>query len=208
MLRACALVAAASAAAASASAERRALLPSQDGVNASTDTAPGPAYAAKLPPIYYINLEANPDRRAHMEGVLQDLPTSAVHRVNAVTLDDIEHGVKSGHYKLGDGLSVLKPNSTLAAPHIWGAYKVSEFACTASHVRAIKQAYKDGQQLALIIEDDVSFEHFSHWDATMQDLAVSAPTDWEVLQLHTNNPAFYLEPVSYTHLTLPTICSV
>ena len=32
-----------------------------------------------------------------------------------------------------------------------------------------------------------------HWDSTIQEIVHGAPTDWEVLQLHTNNPTFYLE---------------
>eukprot|EP00966_Prymnesium_polylepis_P273460 6317280-Prymnesium_polylepis.1 len=64
-----------------------------------------------------------------------------------------------------------------------------------SHLRAIEAAYDAGVQAALIIEDDISLQYVPEWDSTLADLVVSAPPDWDVLQLHTNNPEFYLDNV-------------
>lgn len=120
--------------------------------------APASVHMPTLPPIYYINLAANTDRREYMERKLASVPTSSVTRVEAVDTDDVERNLADGKLQLADGLTVLPSNNTDPGEHIAGAYKLSEYACTGSHLRAIKTAYDAGDQLALIIEDDVSFD--------------------------------------------------
>ena len=55
----------------------------------------------------------------------------------------------------------------------------------------VRQAYLDGEETALIVEDDLVVDDAPHWPETMQDVVAGAPADWGVLQLWTNNPSFY-----------------
>ena len=43
----------------------------------------------------------------------------------------------------------------------------SELGCTLSHIRAIRKAYDNGDQLVLICEDDASFELSKLWPANL-----------------------------------------
>ena len=54
----------------------------------------------------------------------------------------------------------------------------------ALHLRAIATAWADGVQTALIVEDDISFEYLPAWPLSLQQLALRAPADWEILQLY------------------------
>ena len=75
--------------------------------------------------------------------------------------------------------------------HEKNIFSPGEFGCTFSHLRAAYQAYIDDEQTALVIEDDVSIEDMSQWSESIQDIVAEAPPDWGILQLWTNNPAFY-----------------
>ena len=41
------------------------------------------------------------------------------------------------------------------------------------------------------MEDDIVVDDMPHWTETIQDVVAEAPPDWGILQLWTNNPAFY-----------------
>ena len=110
----------------------------------------------------------------------------------------------------------------LEVAHATGLYKLTELACTLSHLKAIRQAYEDGAPTALIMEDDASLEYvcesappthararllsyrlcparcvarwqYPQWDSSLAELIDAAPSGWQVLQLATNNPDFYAE---------------
>ncbi len=57
----------------------------------------------------------------------------------------------------------------------------SEYACMASHLKAIHTAYHDNQSWAIIAEDDAIIKKNINWGR----LVDSAPTDWDILQIHT-----------------------
>jgi GR25 family glycosyltransferase involved in LPS biosynthesis len=75
--------------------------------------------------------------------------------------------------------------------HEQNVFSPGEYGCTFSHLRAIHQAFIDGEQTALIVEDDIRFEDMPLWPETLQDVVAAAPPDWDILQLWTNNPSFY-----------------
>ena len=68
-----------------------------------------------------------------------------------------------------------------------------ELACSLSHLRAIATAWADGVQTALIVEDDISFEYLPAWPLSLQQLALRAPANWEILQLYTSRAKLYKE---------------
>ena len=74
-----------------------------------------------------------------------------------------------------------------------GGMQSVEVASTLSHLKAVATAWADGVQTALIVEDDISFEYLSAWPLSLQQLALRAPANWEILQLYTSNWKLYEE---------------
>eukprot|EP00984_Skeletonema_dohrnii_P005535 scaffold1955_cov106-Skeletonema_dohrnii-CCMP3373.AAC.3 len=75
-------------------------------------------------------------------------------------------------------------------PSFWrhpdNIYTYNEAACLMSHLKAIKQAYDDGRDVALIVEDDALLS--SLFCDEFDDYVAQAPDGWKVLQFATNNP--------------------
>ena len=99
--------------------------------------------------------------------------------------------------------------------HRKNVFSPGELGCSFSHLKAIHQAYLDGEDTALIVEDDIVMDDAPHWPEAIQDLVTKAPADWGVLQLWTNNPSFYkyvhqgqsgdqVDPVSMKEVDLAT----
>merc|ERR1719359_2348467 len=63
--------------------------------------------------------------------------------------------------------------------HEQNVFSPGEYGCTFSHLRAIHQAFIDGEQTALIVEDDIRFEDMPLWPETLQDVVAAAPPDGE-----------------------------
>lgn len=139
-------------------------------------------------PIYFVNLDSSPDRRKEIENDFanfdEDLKAHLeLHRVSAVTIDDVKQMMEENTF-------LLNNNVTLSAPenrHLPDTYKFGEAACTLSHLKAIKQAYDDGVEVAVVIEDDslLTNDFAKYW----RSYAAEAPSDWSILQLITSNPA-------------------
>lgn len=55
------------------------------------------------------------------------------------------------------------------------------FACSSSHLKAVHNAYHNNEQIAIIAEDDIIILKNIDW----YYLASLAPSDWDILQLHT-----------------------
>ena len=141
----------------------------------------------KTIPIYWINLDKSKDRFKLMTDMFSSLGLTNTHRVVA---HDINSTWRSWFY----GTLVFHPLIKLI-PHTaesihWTdhshlRYYYEEAACTLSHLEAIKQAYDDGNEHALILEDDaqLSTDFFQNLSSFLK----SAPPGWKVLQFSTNN---------------------
>jgi GR25 family glycosyltransferase involved in LPS biosynthesis len=55
--------------------------------------------------------------------------------------------------------------------------------CTLSHMRAIKQAYDSGAEVALILEDDAVPDLAPWWPQSLEAYIASLPDDWQLSQL-------------------------
>jgi hypothetical protein len=125
---------------------------------------------AGLPPVFYINLDRRPDRRAHMEAQFGRYGCANYSRIPAT-----------------DGEAAA--NVVVAAPP---GLRWAEVACTVSHLRAIQEwlcrpaSGPPGSlaaDAALICEDDLSLETVPFWGCDWRAIEAALPQHWDVLQL-------------------------
>jgi hypothetical protein len=107
----------------------------------------------RLPTIYWINLERSTGRRRRMEERLSARGLSHV-RISAVDAQD--------------------PAATARAL-LSRAPTITEAACMASHLRAIKAAFESGASLAIVMEDDITFEPYDAWTAGYATILAALP---------------------------------
>eukprot|EP01071_Lankesteria_metandrocarpae_P011414 Lankesteria_metandrocarpae@DN5443_c1_g2_i1.p1 len=135
-------------------------------------------------PMYYINLDRSSARRAYIEERLR-----CTGKLTRVAATDAERGQLDKYVNTG-GLS--KDNN-------WKEYTdsvsatVAEVALTSSHLRAIQTAHANGDEAAIIFEDDVGMHLVPLWLDTPDELLAAANEKfgnvWEVmfLQFYTAN---------------------
>ena len=140
--------------------------------------------------VYYINLDHSIERRQQflrsvnlLSSHLQN--TIRLERVSAITSEDVVLMIANKTLALNGVDKLVEPN----ASYKWWdkKYTAEEVACTLSHLKAIRQAYFDGHESALIVEDDAVLTNsfLESWSA----YADLAPVDWAILQWTTNNAA-------------------
>lgn len=114
-------------------------------------------------PVYYINLQRSQDRNKFMLKQLKKYSVTNYTRVDAIDGKHIE-------------VEYINEFSNLTP---------SEIGCTLSHIKAIHQAYIDGKEYALILEDDCSFEFVPFWECPLSEFIDSLHQDWMIIQLQT-----------------------
>jgi GR25 family glycosyltransferase involved in LPS biosynthesis len=120
-------------------------------------------------PIYYINMDKNPERREFMENQLHSY-SSNITRITGY------NGYKIKNLKMDtvDGISFFNNYSEL---------KKSEIGCLMSHLITIKTAYDKGDEVALILEDDTVIDLINLLDFEFETIYKKAPSDWEMVSL-------------------------
>jgi glycosyl transferase family 25 len=123
-------------------------------------------------PVYYINLDRNPERKEYMNKQLSKLSTnfkrikgyngSLIKNTKADTVENISF---TNYYNLSK----------------------SEIGCTMSHLISIKEAYKNNDKIAMICEDDLCLETYNFMP-DLSDIVEKAPSDWEMLQVYVIGP--------------------
>ena len=124
-----------------------------------------------LPPIYYLNLDEEPERMMYMEAQLKYWEIENYTRISAYDGRDgrdLRHILK-GTYP--DGMSS------------------GEVGCTTSHLKAMKEFLKTDAPCAIMMEDDCDIGTVSHWPFTWKDFFCKIPYDYDVIQLAVINPA-------------------
>tara|TARA_B100001989_G_scaffold180223_1_gene130677 strand:- start:179 stop:967 length:789 start_codon:yes stop_codon:yes gene_type:complete len=120
-----------------------------------------------IPPIYYLNLDGQPERRKYLEdhfdywGIRPDNYT----RVSGYDgrNDDLS-GILKGRY----------PENMTSG----------EVGCTTSHLKAIKYWYDTSDSpYALIMEDDIDLSLARCWNFSWNEFMANLPYDWDVIQL-------------------------
>ena len=116
-------------------------------------------------PIYYINLDDQPERREYMENQFKYWELENYTRISAYDgRDDDLSDIISGRY-----------------PEMMTS---GEIGCVTSHLKAIKHWYETSDSpYAIIMEDDCNLSVAKYWNFTWQDFIARAPYAWDVIQL-------------------------
>ena len=124
------------------------------------------AYKLKgLPPLYYINIDGEPERDAYMKAQIKYWEIEDATRISAYDgrEDDLSDIIK-GRY----------PENMTSG----------EIGCTTSHLKAIKYWMETSDSpCAIIAEDDLELDTVRHWNFTWKDFYSLVPYDYDVVQL-------------------------
>jgi len=118
-----------------------------------------------LPPIYYLNLDGQPERRQYMEEQFKYWEIENYTRISAYDgrEDDLSDILK-GRYP--------------------DAMTSGEVGCVTSHLKALKHFLETSDSpCALIMEDDCDLDVIKHWGFTWKDFFSKIPYDYDVIQL-------------------------
>ena len=124
-----------------------------------------------LPPVYYLNLDEEPERMVYMEAQLKYWEIENYTRISA-------YDGRDGR-DLGDILKGTYPDGMSSG----------EVGCTTSHLKAMKEFLKTDAPCAIMMEDDCDIGTVSHWPFTWKDFFCKVPYDYDVIQLAVINPA-------------------
>jgi GR25 family glycosyltransferase involved in LPS biosynthesis len=116
-------------------------------------------------PIYYLNLDGQPERKEYMEKQFKYWEIDNYTRISAYDgrEDDLSEIIKG---KDPDNMTT------------------GEIGCTTSHLKAIKHWMETSDSpYAVIMEDDVDIQTVRFWDFTWADFLSKVPYDWDVIQL-------------------------
>ena len=124
------------------------------------------AYKLKnIAPVYYLNLDGQPERRQYMEEQFKYWEIENYTRISAYDgrEDDLSDIIK-GRY----------PDNMTSG----------EIGCTTSHLKALQHWIETSDSpYAVIMEDDVDLQLVRFWDFTWSDFAAKVPYDYDVIQL-------------------------
>lgn len=124
-------------------------------------------------PIYYINLDKSKDRRKYMENQSKKYNIK-FNRIDAIKYSDIIN-IKKG--------SLYFNNKQIKYYNKYIKENKKELACTLSHLKAIYTSYINGDNICLILEDDVSFALYPTWKNSLNNIIKDLPEDWKILNL-------------------------
>ena len=116
-------------------------------------------------PIYYLNLDGQPERKQYMEEQFKYWEIENYTRISAYDgrEDDLSDIIK-GKY----------PEDMTSG----------EIGCTTSHLKAIKHWYETTDtSCAIFMEDDVDLQTVKFWNFSWKDFYSKVPYDYDVIQL-------------------------
>ena len=149
-------------------------------------------------PVLYINLERSKYRNNNMIERLQALNIN-YYRVNGIDMDNIDkNALKDGECQ---GIKYHINNNKLFSP------RQKEIAIILSHLTAVEYVLTQKYNMAIIMEDDMSFQYIDDWNKTIQNILKTAPDNWSILKLHTSahrvvedNCVLYKKGINYIPL--------
>jgi len=131
-------------------------------------------------PVLYINLDRCKERDVLTKCTLSQMGIADddVIRVRAIDMDDV-YDKRVGEC---DGMHYdIRPNSKGFMP------RPKEIAIILSHIRAL-QTIPYTCDMAVIMEDDMSFQYIRDWNKYIYDIVTNAPPDWSIIKLHSSVP--------------------
>lgn len=143
-----------------------------------------PAQECKSLPVYWINLDSAEDRADFMRKQLSQLHGIQGTRISAATpasTTSMENdGSLTVHAHIIDRCGA---NGDCFKFHSRPKPKFSrvELSCTISHLLAIETAYKNGDDFALILEDDLVLPEYLK--ESIDEILPQCPPDWGIIQL-------------------------
>ena len=116
-------------------------------------------------PIYYLNLDDQPERREWMESQFKYWEVENYTRISAYDgREDDLSDIIVGKY----------PDNMTSG----------EIGCVTSHLKALKHWMETSDSpYAILMEDDCSLELVKYWNFTWSDFYANIPYDWDVLQI-------------------------
>jgi len=116
-------------------------------------------------PIYYLNLDGQPERRKYMEDQFKYWEVENYTRISAYDgREDDLSDIIVGRY-----------------PEMMSS---GEIGCVTSHLKAIKHWYETSDSpYAIIMEDDCDLDLVKYWNFTWMDFYSQIPYDWDVIQI-------------------------
>lgn len=116
-------------------------------------------------PIYYLNLDGQPERKEYMESQFDYWGIKDYTRISAYDgRDDDLSDILKGRY----------PENITSG----------EIGCVTSHLKAIKHWYDTSDSpYAIIMEDDCDLELAKYWNFTWEEVFYKFPYDWDIVQL-------------------------
>ena len=116
-------------------------------------------------PIYYLNLDDQPDRREWMESQFKYWEVEDYTRISAYDGRDDD---------LRDIITGKDPDNMTSG----------EIGCVTSHLKALKHWVETSDSpYAILMEDDCSLELVKYWNFTWSDFYANIPYDWDVVQI-------------------------
>jgi GR25 family glycosyltransferase involved in LPS biosynthesis len=119
-------------------------------------------------PVYYINMDKSKERNEWMTQQLSK-NVSRYYRVSGVN----GYNIKNKDYDVIDGIEFYNDFKNMSLP---------EIGCTLSHLKAIRMAYTNGENMAIIMEDDVYIDMTNLLENSIEEIVENAPEEWEILQ--------------------------
>ena len=116
-------------------------------------------------PVYYLNLDGQPERKDYMEKQFKYWEIENYHRISAYD------GRESD---LGEILKGRYPDMMTSG----------EVGCTTSHLKALRHFVEETDHpYAIMMEDDCSLDLVRFWNFTWKDFYGRIPYDWDVVQI-------------------------
>ena len=118
-----------------------------------------------MPPIYYVNLDGQPERKDYMESQFAYWEIENYERISGYDgREDDLSGILTGQY-----------------PQMMNS---GEIGCTTSHLKVLKHFVENSDApCCVVLEDDVDLNIARYWDFTWKDFYSKIPYDYDVVQL-------------------------
>jgi GR25 family glycosyltransferase involved in LPS biosynthesis len=132
--------------------------------------------------LYWI--QKTPDN-GWMEHQLKQVPNIRAKKILGVDTGFISINIQSNRIVTNGFEIVAETNESSFALHIRKQYTYAEVAHLFSHLKALEQIAAGHDDIAIVAEDDVFL--WPNFYKNVRNAIKSAPADWEILQMYTNN---------------------